>query len=344
MNIRRTPLRGPAVWTADDIAARDDWRYELRPDEIDDLERALAHARRTGKPTTALTREDFPLPVLGTAIARWMQAIEGGPGFQNVQGLPVERYDLDDLGLLHFGIGAHLGTAVSQNAAGDLLSHVRDIGANPAHRGVRLYKTNVELGFHSDGSDIAALLCVRPALFGGSNRLASCGAIYNEFLRRRPDLAEVLYRPFSWDRNDEQAAGDPPFFDLPICANHGDHFRMFYIGWYIRNAQRHPGAPRLTAEQVQALDLIDEIAADPAFHFEFRLEPGEINYLKNSAALHMRTAFGDAEDPARKRHLLRLWLTAHGSWADGDAFVQQGIPIKEGVSSDAENLAADTRR
>lgn len=54
--------------------------------------------------------------------------------------------------------------------------------------------------------------------------------------------------------------------------------------------------------------------------------PGEINFLKNSAALHMRTAFQDHEEPDKKRHMIRLWLTAHKHSADGDAFVQQGIP------------------
>lgn len=66
----------------------------------------------------------------------------------------------------------------------------------------------------------------------------------------------------------------------------------------------------------------------------------DIAYLKNSAALHMRMAFEDHEEPERKRHLIRMWLTAHGHWADGDAFVQQGIPVKEGVVSDADDIAA----
>ena len=46
----------------------------------------------------------------------------------------------------------------------------------------------------------------------------------------------------------------------------------------------------------------------------------------------------DFAEPERKRHLVRLWLTAHGEWADGDAFVQQGIPKKEGVAADAEDI------
>ena len=102
--------------------------------------------------------------------------------------------------------------------------------------------------------------------------------------------------------------------------------------------------PRLTREQTELLDLIDEIAADPAFHVEMRLEPGEINFLKNNAVLHARTQFVDWGEPERKRHLLRLWLTARGEWADGDAFVQQGIPSKQGVTPDAADIRASGAR
>lgn len=66
-----------------------------------------------------------------------------------------------------------------------------------------------------------------------------------------------------------------------------------------------------------------------------RLEPGEINYLKNNAVLHARTEYQDFDDPERKRHLVRLWLTAHDEWSDGNAFIQQGIPPKKGVVFDA---------
>ena len=338
------PVNDVTVWKASDLLGRDDWKFRLTPAEVDDIHHAVEHAKATGKPITELTREDFPLSVLGASIARWMEVLQRGAGFVNVKGLPVDRYDAEDLGLIHWGIGTHMGEGVSQNAAGDLLSHIRDVGANPADRSKRLYKTNVELGYHSDGSDIVGLLCVRQGEFGGSNRLASCGAIYNEILRRRPDLAPLLYEPFYWDRNNEEGEGEDPFFTLPICMRTPNMFRFFYIGWYIRNAQRHPEVPRLSAEQVQLLDLIDQIAAEPEFHVEFRLEPGEINYLKNSAALHMRTAFGDFDEPGRKRHMVRLWLTAHGEWADGDAFVQQGIPTKEGVASDKADIAQSTQR
>jgi hypothetical protein len=338
--ILNEPLKDATVWKSADIVLRSDWQHTLSSDELEDIHAALTHAKATGKPLTELTESDFPLDTLHPSIARWMHVLYRGAGFINVKGLPIDRYSEQDMEIIHWGIGTHMGTGVSQNAAGDLLSHIRDVGANPGDRGKRLYKTNIELGFHSDGSDIVALLCLKQSPWGGKSRLASCGAIYNEILRRRPDLIPILYQPFAWDRNNEQSEGEAPIFNLPICSYHEERFRLFYIGWYIRNAQRHAEAPRLSAEQVQLLDLIDEIALDPEFHFEFRLVPGEIAYLKNSAALHMRTAFEDHEEPERKRHLIRMWLTAHGHWADGDVFVQQGIPVKEGVVSDAADIAA----
>ncbi|MCP4005236.1 MAG: TauD/TfdA family dioxygenase [bacterium] len=339
--ILNEPLKDATVWKSADIVERSDWLHTLDRAELDDIDAALSHAKATGKPATELTRDDFPLKALLPQIERWMKVLHRGAGFINVKGLPVDRYSEEDLEKVHWGIGTYMGTGVSQNAAGDLLSHIRDVGANPGDRSKRLYKTNIELGFHSDGSDIVALLCLKQAPWGGKNRLASCGAIYNEILQRRSDLIPLLYENFSWDRNEEQGPGEDPFFNLPICSYHDGLLRFFYIGWYIRNAQRHAQVPRLSAEQIQLLDLIDEIALDPEFHLEFRLVPGEIAYLKNSAALHMRTAYEDYEEPELKRHLIRMWLTAHGHWADSDAFVQQGIPVRDGVASDVEDISRD---
>lgn len=335
--IRREPLASPATWHARDLADEHAWRHDLDAAELADLEAALASADATGKPMHAWTREDFPLPVLAPSLARWLEMLERGRGFLNLRGLPVARLGDEDAERLFWGLGLHLGTAVSQNAAGDLLGHVRDTGADPRDSSVRRYKTRIDLGFHSDGSDLVGLLCLRQGRSGGENRLVSTGALYNELLRRRPDLVPLLYEPFHWDRNDEQAEGEPPTFELPICRYADGRLTFFYIGWYIRDAQRHP-VPRLSAAQRELLDRIDAIAGDPAFHVEMRLEPGEVNFLKNNAVLHARTAFADHAEPVRKRHMLRLWLTAHGDWADGDAFVQQGIPRKEGVAPDADAL------
>ena len=336
--VLRERVDAPSTWRGDALAGSESWIHRLSYAEVADLERGLASALESKKALADLTREDFPLPVLGEALADWMQELQLGRGFVNVRGIPIERLSPTDAELCYWGLGLHVGTAVSQNAAGDLLGHVRDTGADPNDTSVRLYKTRVALGFHCDGADVVALFCLKQGKSGGETRLVSTTALYNELLQRRPDLVELLYQPFAFDRNDEQGEGEPPFFEVPICRVLNERPCFFYIPWYIRQAQRHSAAPRLTAAQHELLDLIDALAADPTLHLSMRLEPGEINFLKNDTALHARTEYIDHDAPERKRHLLRLWLTAHGEWGDADRFLQQGIPQKAGVAGDKDAL------
>ena len=77
---------------------------------------------------------------------------------------------------------------------------------------------------------------------------------------------------------------------------------------------------------MELLDVIDEIAHDPAIHLDMDFQPGDIQWLANRTKLHSRTAYEDHDDPTRRRHLLRLWLTLHRNDADGTGL--GGIPAK----------------
>ena len=54
--------------------------------------------------------------------------------------------------------------------------------------------SNGPLRFHTDRCDVVGLLCARTARTGGVSKLASSVAVHDEMIRRRPDLAAVLYR------------------------------------------------------------------------------------------------------------------------------------------------------
>jgi hypothetical protein len=190
---------------------------------------------------------------------------------------------------------------------------------------VRLYRTRERQDFHTDGADIIGLLCLHAARAGGESRLASSYAVYNEILRRRPDLLDVLYEPMWWDRNGEESPGDEPAFPLPVFHDVDGAPRIFYIGWYIRDAQRHPQVPRLTDAQRAALDLIETIANDPTVHVEMDFRPGDIQLLNNARILHAREAYEDADDLDERRHLLRLWLRAH-DFASVESGLRGGVP------------------
>ncbi len=331
-----TPIAGAPAWTGPEQASRCDWVYPLSGADVAELEAALSTAKRSGKSRREIGRSDFPLPNLPARVAQWLDELQNGRGFALIRGIPTEGKSVEDCALLYWGLGTHLGSPVSQNAAGDLLGHVRDVGANPDDPAVRLYKTRERLGFHTDGADLIGLLCLRTGRSGGASRITSSAAVYNEVLRRRPDLAPLLFEPFPFDRNEEQAEGEPPYFELPLCFRDGDRLQMFYIGWYIRDSQRHPEAPRLSDAQRELIDLIDEIAESPDFYLEMDFRPGDIQLLQNSAILHARTEYQDFEEPERKRHLLRLWLNGNRPSQGDAAVLQGGIPQKEGAVSDAD--------
>jgi len=217
---------------------------------------------------------------------------------------------------------------------------VRDIGADAADPAVRLYKTSEPLRFHTDGADVTALLCLRPAPAGGRSRVASSISVYNELLRRRPDLVPRLFEPFYFDRNEEQPPGQPGFYGLPILRRQGGRVAMFYIGWYIDDAQRHAEVPRLSDDEREVMRLLEEIAGSEAFCLEMDFRPCDLQLVSNATVLHSRTAYRDAEDPEKRRHLLRLWLATAGDLDEAHAEIRGGIPTKEGVAKDREELEA----
>jgi hypothetical protein len=174
---------------------------------------------------------------------------------------------------------------------------------------VRYYQTNRRLEYHTDSVDIVGLLCLKTAKAGGESFLASSMTVYNEILRRRPDLVPALFEPYPTDRRGEVPEGMQPWFDMPIYHWHAEKLSCIYVRQYIESAQkRFPEARRLTRAQVEAMDLIDELCNDPDIHLAMDFQPGDIQLLHNHQILHSRGDFENWPEPARHRHLLRLWM------------------------------------
>jgi hypothetical protein len=322
---RLQPVEGPAAWRGPDLANGDEWIYPLSAPEIAEVERLVATLRRTGKPREQFTRDDVSLDVLAPAVRAWRTALGRGRGFVLVRGLPVDRMSNDDVALAYWALGLHIGSPVPQNFAGETLVPVRDTGADPTAPSTRLYKTRAEQDFHTDGADVIGLLCLQTSKRGGESRIVSSVTVFNEVVRRRPDLAPVLFRDFYWHYHEPQMEA-PVHFLRPICAERGGGLNTFFIPWYIRRAQELPDVPPLTREQEAALELLEATANDPALYLDMEFRPGDIQLLKNSVILHKRTAYEDWEEPERKRHLLRLWLAAP-DFDDGDDQLRRGIAL-----------------
>ncbi len=324
----RAAIESPAVWVAADVADPAAWSIDLDDDQRHDLAAAGRSARAVGHTPATLTAEEAPLPSLASTLSQVVTDLAQGRGFVRLRRFPVDLLEPDEVELAYVALGLHLGTPVSQDADGTLLGHVRDERVARTGPEVRLYRTRERQDFHTDGADLIGLLCLHEARAGGESKLASSHAVHNEILRRRPDLLDVLYEPMWWDRNGEERPGEDPAFPLPILSDVDGTPRFFYIGWYIRDAQRHPQVPRLTTAQAEALDLIEAIANDPSFHVDMDFRPGDVQLLNNAVILHSREAYEDLEDPARRRHLLRLWLSAH-DFTSVDDTLRGGIPRRD---------------
>jgi hypothetical protein len=320
----RRRQRSPAVWRAADVADPAAWTFELTDVHRAELVAAARAAIESGVAFADLGPSTFPLPTLAAEVARWAVALAEGRGFQLVRGFPVDELTAEGAAMAYLGLGSHLGVPVGQNKAGEILTHIRDERLPDGTPNVRRYRTRLRQDFHTDGADIVGLLCLHRALRGGESRIASAGAVYNELLDRRPDLLEVLHRPFHWDRQGEEGPGEDPWFELPPLTEVGGQPRFFYLGWYIRDAQQHAQVPRLTTAQLDAMALLESIANDPAVHVEMDFRPGDIQWINNGRILHAREAYDDADDPDERRHLLRLWLAAH-TFTSVEAELRAGI-------------------
>jgi alpha-ketoglutarate-dependent taurine dioxygenase len=246
-----------------------------------------------------------------------------GRGFALLRGFPVAELEPRTTAAAFLILGGLVGRPRSQNAAGHLLGHVKDVGADLANSGSRIYQTHERQSFHTDSTDAVALLCLKTAASGGRSMLASVEAVYRVVYERQPDLAARLFDPVATDRRDEQPPGEKPWFEIPVLSWYDNYLTVLYQRTYIDSAARFDDAPRSDAQQIAALDLFDEVLNDPAIYLSMQLEPGDMQFVHNHSLLHDRTAFVDHSDPAKRRHLLRLWLSLPGDRRLPHVFTQR---------------------
>ena len=340
-----TRLEGPEAWYGPQLSAEQSWLHPLSEQEIGEIRAAVLPLVANDVEFAAITRETFPLPRLGPRLAEICDAVTKGCGFALLRGLPVETWTRRELAVAFFGIGTYFGNVRAQNAKGHILGHVKDLGRDAEKDPTaRVYQTAERQTFHTDRSDIVALLCLQTAKSGGASSLVSSVTIYNEIHKRAPELLPVLFQPFAVDRRGEEAPGQKGYSLTPVFTWHEGYLSAYFLKRYIESAVRFDDVAALTDEQRAAIELVDELANDPALNMHLQLEPGDMEWVYNHTTLHDRTAYEDWPEDHRKRHLLRLWLSVPGDRPLPDIYSDRwgGIEPGErgGVQVPAERLSA----
>jgi hypothetical protein len=248
--------------------------------------------------------------VLAAQLEACRRLLSTGYGFVWLRGLPTDLLSPAASARLYTLLGRGLGEPVPQNLRGELITHVRDAGADPNDPEVRRYRTRAEQDFHTDGADVIGLLCLSAAAKGGESRLLSSVRVYRRVLAERPDLAPLLEAPWHFHLPGARARGLPPTIERPIVTRRGDKVETFYIGWYLDQAQALDGVPPLDGPRRELLALYRRTLADSTLHLSMQLAPGDVQWLRNAYILHARAAYEDGPPPVPPRHLLRLWLSA----------------------------------
>tara|TARA_Y100001934_G_C12376525_1_gene789545 strand:- start:1102 stop:2130 length:1029 start_codon:yes stop_codon:yes gene_type:complete len=310
-------IDGPAVWQAVDLRADESWIWRLTASDLAEIDCAIDTARANGVGLPDMTKAAFPLPNLGPRLAAAAQDLDTGCGCLLIKGLDVNRYGVDVIRDVYWGIGQYLGTAMVQNAAGDLIGNIRDSGRTIGEKNVRGYTTKNRMLPHCDPMDIVGLLCIHPAKSGGRSLIASTCAIYNEICREHPEYLPVLFRGYHYDLRGEGPTGDPDEITnnrVPVFSWWHGRMSCRFHGRSIREGMKKAGQPIAGLDKA-AVDYVEALAVDDRFRFDMDLEQGDIQILNNYAVLHARDAFEDWPEQNRRRHLLRLWVNLDPSVA-----------------------------
>ncbi|MCP5028081.1 MAG: TauD/TfdA family dioxygenase [Actinomycetia bacterium] len=316
------------AWTAADVADGD-WVIGLDPTHQNELVAAVAATASV--PIDQLSLDQVELPTLSPELRRAHRHVVNGRGFVLLRDVPVHRLDREGSIRAYVICGLHLGTPVSQNAKGHLVGHVKDLGNDPLDPVTRIYTTTFRQRFHTDSCDIVALLCLQTAKEGGRSAICSSTAVVAELERTRPDLVSVLEQPFVYDRKGEVPVGEGPWYEMPVVHRHDGFVTVIYARDFIdAAAERFPDVATLSPVQLEALDAFDELCSDPRFRIEMDLRPGDVQFIHNHQVLHARSEYVDHDDVDEKRHLVRLWLSAHDARPLPAIFERRYGPIRPG--------------
>lgn len=302
------PIKHPGAWKVADFARPGDYTIELRPAHLREIEDAMRQIKAAGLGLDDLTRDNFPFPSLRSVIGEIGREIADGRGFVVVRQLPVEDYSKDEIGMIFWGIGTHLGRGLSQSVMGDRLGHVKDFSREDPL--ARAYRNKQELSPHTDSADLVGLMCLRNAENGGVSRLTSALAVHNAMRAECPDYLEILYRGYVRHRRGEEQPGETPYtpYRVPVFSNMESKVSARYVRTYIEAGEAAAGRP-MGENDLAVLDCFEAITKRPELMLQFTLQPGEMYFVNNYTILHARTAFDDGDAPDdKRRHLLRLWL------------------------------------
>jgi alpha-ketoglutarate-dependent taurine dioxygenase len=289
-----------SAWTCASAGHLEDWRISLDEEVVGKLAVGADGALDVPAEVVESVRADF-------ANAR--EELRKGRGFVVFDRIPMDRYTDAEARTIYWRLGHCLGRPVEQNIEGTVLYDVIDTGQSVGE-GARFSVTNAESTFHTDAAfadqppDLVGLLCLRTAVSGGESQLVSAYALHDAL---GEDERSTFRGDFLFDRRGQFRPGEPELKTAPVFHWDEQGLETRYLDYYMIEGQGQSGED-FSEAQLAALAAARDLLSRPEMQVTFSLEPGQVLFTNNRWILHNRTAYTDHEDPAQRRHYLRLWL------------------------------------
>lgn len=188
-----------------------------------------------------------------------------------------------------------IGRIVEQSGDGSLTQVLRGSQSDGA----------TDLDYQCYTSDLLVLLYLQPAAdSGGQTRLASSRTVVDLIRAERPDVLETLVRQdFGFDR---RGKAGPQVIVRPIVKIlPGGAVDLYYQPRTVRDTSSLYGP--LTADQLEALAVLDEVLKRPSTGYGLSLQSGDLLVIRNSRVLHGRSAQA-APLSSLPGRILQIWM------------------------------------
>ena len=73
------PYEAPSVWRGGDFDGDDSWIRHFKPEEIAEIQRAVARIKSRGLKEFAFDKADFEIPAFGKVVEEINEILENGP-------------------------------------------------------------------------------------------------------------------------------------------------------------------------------------------------------------------------------------------------------------------------
>jgi len=232
-----------------------------------------------------------------------------GDGYAVIRGFPIDDSSLEksERDVLNFSF--LLGVPVSQNTDNEFICRVEDlkgkVGAKP-----RGYQHAQALPYHSDRCDLLLLCGVNPAPVGGETIVMSGKKLQAEVRSDYPTIYNVLKTPFPFDMRIAGFGDNASWYRVPVFSEmENQNTLLWYCRGYIEDSQKHADCPKLTEDQVEALDVMSTIINASQSGEQINLQRGEILIMNSTTTIHARNGYPEGSD----RLLLRVWISNNNS-------------------------------